>query len=184
MVTIKQLGWFHAVPDHLLRSMTVTQSAVRREEPTAQISGAELLICQPTAICRQPAAQGGQPLWRNQSPVTSDTNPACRTRRWHIGEPFWICNGVSTLTTAGKKLNEPLLFLLAERHLLSTMVWWSGNSNGKAKSSTNRFCEHRAHVGETAFRSTERHKGEGREKTPMFIWSQVHVHVLPHHSSF
>lgn len=70
---------FHAVPPIIPSgSMAVTRNAVRRGGPTAQISGAEPLICQPTAILSAaPQARGGRPVWRNQSPVTGDTKLAC-----------------------------------------------------------------------------------------------------------
>lgn len=63
-------GLRHTVPYHLLSSVTETQNAARRGQPAAQISGVELLICQPTEICQRPVAQGGQPLWREQRSVT------------------------------------------------------------------------------------------------------------------
>lgn len=78
---------FHAVPPIIPSGlMAVTRNAVRRGGPTAQISGAEPLICQPTAILSAaPQARGGRPVWRNQSPVTGDTKLACGAPKWHVG---------------------------------------------------------------------------------------------------
>lgn len=187
MVTTKQLGQFHAVPYHLLSSMTVTQNAVRREGLQHRLVVLSCWFVSQQRSVGSPRLKvvshcgETRALWQatptQHAALQNDTS----------GSPFWICNEVWALTTAFNYIKKTHCSRCWQRSLLSTMVWWTGK---RTQTGTGRqwVIQHKrhescvpvfdpaklsneqwAHMGETAFRGRERHNEEKKN---------ISVHVI------
>lgn len=164
MFTTKHHGLFHAVPYHLLSSMTVTQNTVRRESQQHR-----LVVLSCWFVSQQRSVSSLRLKVASQCGETRGLWQATPMQRAELqntsGSHFWICNGVPVIWQQPSTTEKTTLIslLLAEKFVVNNGRVNRKRDGGRDEQRKRQECcvpvvdpvtlsnEQWAHLGEKAF---------------------------------